>query len=161
MKVNKRSASLLSSVALFHLGSLLAVLPSAKAQDVEIIAAELGGVSMVSIPQPPPLPGLLATKVVLRTAPENTLVTFDHARITGAVHQVWIPNQMGRPTRTPWSSVPGWDSLPGEWIAADSHFSISFSMVGGGVGGGVEVNDFTNPADADEGLRDATCRPPE
>ncbi len=157
MRVDNRFALSLSSIALFYVCSLM---NTATAQDVEIVAAELGGVSVVSIPQPSPLPGLLATKVVLRTAPENRLVTFENARISGAVHQVWIPNPMGPPTPTPRCGVPGWHLLPPEWIAADSHFSFS-SMIGGGAGGcgggggfggPDEVNDLSNPVGANESL---------
>ncbi len=94
MKINKRVAALLSFVTLFHVCSFL---PTATAQDVEFVVAELGGVSVVSIPQPSPLPGLLATKVVLRAAPESQLVTFENIKIAGAVHQVWIPTGIGFP----------------------------------------------------------------
>ena len=71
MKINKRVAAL-SSVALFHVCSLL---PTATAQDVEFVVAELGGVSVVSIPQPSPLPGLLATKVALQRVRLASLTT--------------------------------------------------------------------------------------
>lgn len=154
MRINKRLVAL-SFVALLHVCLSLAVLPRATAQDVEIVAAELGGISVVSIPQPSPLPGLLATRVVLRWPPESQLVTFEHVSITGAVHQVWFPELFG-PTSTPFVDGDGWDVLPVEWIAADSHMLISRSMVGGqaGIGFGsiYEVNDLSNPVMANESL---------
>jgi hypothetical protein len=149
IRVEKRSATLLSFALLLH------VLPTATAQDLEIVVAELGGVSVVSIPQPSPLPGLLATKVVLRTAPENKIITFENVKITGALHQVFVAffDPVGV-LQTPSISPPLPDILPPEWIAADSHILISRPMVGGETNGAYdrifEVNDLSNPVDANE-----------
>lgn len=158
MKLIQRFAAPLSGVALFHIYTMLVALPTATAQDTEILLAELGGVSVVSIPQPSPLPGLLATKVVLRTASENSFVTFENVKIAGAVHQVWIPDGGdGPPHATPHvDSITRWSFVPREWKDADSHLLITPSMVAGGVGGGHsrihEANDLSNPAIADEVL---------
>ena len=151
MRINKRLVASLS------LTLLLPTLPTATAEDVEFVVAELGGVSVVSIPQPSPLPGLLATKVVLRARPESQLVTFENVKITGAAHQVWTPSACFgfSPTSTPFVDARCWDIFPPEWIAADSHILISPSMVGGGGTGIVSIkesNDLTNPAMANENL---------
>jgi hypothetical protein len=124
---------------------------SLSAQD-EILFAELGGVSAVSIPQPPPLPGLLATKVVFRTAPDTQIVTFENMNITGAVHQVFIPI-FAAPIPTPRVDGPYADVIPSEWIEADSHLSISRAMVKIVFGQEItESNDEGNQAGANESL---------
>ena len=116
--------------------SLFAASPQAMGQDIEILLAELGGVQMMTIPQGSPGPGLLATKVVLRTDAANKLVTYENIKITGLVHQTWLPGAFGGPPGpTPFVDSPGWGQLPPEWMSADSHILISPSMVAGGAGG--------------------------
>lgn len=149
--MKKLSIATICGMALY---SLFVASPQAMGQGVMI--AELGGVSMITIPQPSPGAGLMATKVVLQTDPANKLVTYENIQTTDA-YQVWLPGAFGGPPGpTPYVDSAGWGQLPPEWIATDSHILITPSMVAGGAGmahaGIGELNDEGNQGGTNESL---------
>jgi hypothetical protein len=129
--------------------ALFVAVTTARAQDIEIVLAELGGVQMISIPQPNPAAGVLATKVVLRaTDPSASLVTFENLAIRGDVHQAWLSGPFGTPTAK--GAPQAGATYDAAWIPFDSYVIITDDQVGGGAGGSYgginETNDGSTPA---------------
>jgi hypothetical protein len=126
---------------------LLVAVNTARAQGERIIA-ELGGVQMLAIDQDPALtPGYNAARIVLRSNPGTSLVTFENLRIEGPLVQTWLSGPFGGPTA---KNVVAGPTYPGEWVPYDSHLNITSvdpNMLGGQAGNGFngisETNDMS------------------
>lgn len=125
------------------------------AQD-EIVFAERGGVQLVSVLQPSPGPGLLATNVVVRSLdPDHQVVTFENLSFQGDVHQVWPDDfSFACPSCHAKPPEPGSD-YGSDWSAYDSHLVIHIDMVGAEQGGYIaisETNDGSTSTTVGAGL---------
>jgi hypothetical protein len=102
------------------------------AQD-EIIFAELGGVQLVSIPQPSPGDGFRATIIQVRAAdPSHEVVTFENLSIIGNAHHVWPERELPQEFDAyEFAKLPEPDSTyPVEWLSFDSHILLTYGMIG-------------------------------
>ena len=115
--------------------------------EAEIVFAGRGGVELVSIPQPSPGDGLLATIVHFRTVdPAARIVTFEGFDFMGNLHQVRLPV-----SSNPTPNLDAWDreevstEFSSTWMAYDSHILLKQQWLGGSAGCGfscmVEAND--------------------
>lgn len=128
--------------------SLLFIVTNCNAQDH--VFAEWNGVQLLSIPQPSPGEGFIATKIQARSVDTRLpLVTYTGLSISNA-HQTWLDspfqsangNALGPPVAGP--------TYAPEWVPYDSHLLIRPETVGGEVlqsyFGITETNDGTSPA---------------
>lgn len=108
----------------------------------EIVVDTRGGVQVLSIPQPTPLDGLLATKLVFRTEnPDHTVVTIEGLSFAGDVHQAWLEGPLGGPTASLPSASPTYHE---DWIATDGHLFFDANCIACASGFGdilTETND--------------------
>lgn len=124
-------------------------------QSSGFVFAETGPLELVAIPQRAP-DGLVATAVAIRTKdPTHRIVTFDGLEITGAAHQVFLPDlfrpSRGIPTPNGVGLFPPLDEIDGiaRWNQADTQLLIRADMVGASGGAGfagiTEENDMSDP----------------
>ena len=99
----------------------------------ETVFASAGGVDLISIGQPSPGAGFLATLVRARTQdPARRLVTFENMNFIGNLHHVWDA-RFGQTVEVTQAE----ETLPEAWIAYDSHQLIRWSWLGGQAGCGL------------------------
>lgn len=117
----------------------------------EIVFAETEDIQLVSIEQPSPGDGLMATMIQARTIdPTASVVTLTNLRISN-VHNVWgdsnlfFPEYAARPDIC--DSIICDFAYHSAWVPYDSHLAIGQTMVAGGAGnsyeGIIETNDGT------------------
>ncbi len=114
----------------------------------EIVVDTRGGVQAISIPQPSPLEGLLATKLVFRTVdPDHRLITVEGLAFRGDVHQVWLEGPFGTSTAFLPRAGPTYHE---SWIPADSHLLFDpYACVGCGSGSRVSFSETNDGATTD------------
>lgn len=117
-----------------------------------VVFAETTWHQLVSIPEPSPGPGYLASRVQVRSlAHLDAVVTVANMQVSGA-HQVWAGHEIAGSRETAKGRPVAGEDYDSSWIAYDSHYLILETMIGGGAGGGYQGVRETNDGSTSDSL---------